>query len=252
MKNYKEVSVIKKEHKKIILLLTTFSFVFLGLTLLTFLIAPALKIAQTASSPSFDVIKKYYVVCVDTKLTSQQDALNEAQSYKAKGGAGVLFFDSTYFITISSYHKKSDAQNIAKNLTTEQQTFCVLDFNVCLNLKDLEKEEKQEFLNYFNFCLNVVDELKSLAENLDQNSISKINANLQIKNMLLKSQNYSHTLLNSKNKSMQKLSNTIINFSSILDYVSDEDLLELAVLPYSSSIRQAHIQCLFKLKDFKL
>ncbi|MBR1925702.1 MAG: hypothetical protein IJ837_02480 [Clostridia bacterium] len=252
MKNYKEVSIIKTDRKKFILLISALFSVFLGFSLLAFLIAPALKITQIANSKVFDVSKNYYVVCVDTKLTSQKDALNEAQSFKAKGGAGVLFFDSTYFITISSYFKKSDAQKVAENLTTEELPFCVLDFNIQLNLKDFEKDEKQEFLTYFNFCLNLIDEQKALAEDLDTNSISKINANLKVKNMLLKAQNYSHNLLNSNNKNLQKLSSTMITFSSILDYASDEDLLDLAVLPYSSSIRQAEMQCLLTLKNFKL
>ena len=105
-----------------------------------------------------------------------------------------------------------------------------------------EKNEKAETSNqYKTFLQNLLDELYLISVKLDENVLTPVLANQNLRNLLTKTNLMFENTLKSENSFFE---NIFLNAKSILEYATSIDVMSTTLLPYSSVVRQTQIQIL--------
>lgn len=227
MKNYQVPFLIKRKKSK----------VFLGVFLICFfslfacsVFVSVLKIFGAGKNQTTD----FFVVMLNSNLSSKLEASEQAQTFKTRGGAGVLFFDKTFFVAISVYQNKADASKIAQNLTTETQQFVVEKFEQ----KFSESKQNSEFAKFLNSLLM---SFYDISVELEKGTKTPVLANLALRNLLTQT-----TLKHEQAMQVGEefFSNIFLNAKSVLEYATSIDVLNTSLLPYVSVVRAGEIQIL--------
>lgn len=173
---------------------------------------------------------------LDSKQESKTKASEQAQSFKARGGAGVLFFDKTFFLIMSAYKNENDAKTVAKSLSSENQSFVVKKFELNFN----QESENQKV--YQNFVQNLIENLYDLSVWLDDGTLTPVLANQKLRNYLTKTTLMYEDAL--KNAEFDFFAELLLNAKSILEYATSTEILNTSLLPFSSVVRQTQVQIL--------
>lgn len=176
---------------------------------------------------------------LNTQISNKNEAEQEAQNLKSRGGAGVLLFENNYFVVVSCYKTEEDAKQVASSLSTEENTFAVKEQKISINIKHLEKEKQTILLKNLNFFTDKITEIYETANSLDSGSTSKISANLKIKSIKAETQATCDEMLKTDNQKSVK--QAFLSFLSALEYASEQSHLSSTIVPYSSVLREMMI-----------
>lgn len=236
-KNYKTPFLIKRKRPK---KLKIFLIILFACVTFSILLSSVIRIFYilTKGQETFDY--SCYAVMANSGQTKREDAMKQAQTFKTRGGAGVLFFDETFFIVLSCYEKKTDAEKIKDELKTEEREIVVKKFLV--KIPKMAKENKK----YIDFELKILKTLYNLSNALDKSEISDIKANQELRNILSET-NALFLEVFQRGEDFFVSKNWMLNTKSILEYATSINVMQTSLLPYSSTIRQAQIQILFVL-----
>ena len=249
LKKYFETKTFKKPKNKAFWVVCCFVLIFLVVLIFSVLFSPMLKIISFSSKNVYALEKGYYFVCLNTGVLSREDAQKEAQNIKSRGGAGIVFFDEVYFVFVSCYENEDEAKKIKESLESEEQKFEVKKKSFSFNIKNIEKSEKEEFCEYYNFLIDVLNNLYSLSNLLDKNETTKISVNLKIKSLKTQTNLKLQKINNTLNLEQSKMQKAFITLLACLEYCENQDFLESAVLPYSSVLREMHANIILSISN---
>lgn len=187
----------------------------------------------------------FYAIMVDTNSTDSEYATEQAQKYRVRGGAGVIFKKDTYHIILSAYPNQKDAEKVSDQLTTDSLKPEIMKIEVkSENLSSFLDADRELYQKCFNFTLSTLNSLYDITYNLDTNEVTEINANLQIKNIQLEASYYNQQLFDNQKKQLEDILMIVSSANSLLQYVSNEEELTSTVLPYASDVRRVFVRLL--------
>lgn len=244
---FDKVCVVKK--KKSFIALGVFGS-FLALTIIfSIVLSPLLGLNYLgglfSKNANGTVCANYYAVVIDSKTDNESTATEMAQKIRIRGGAGVLIQQKTYLIAVSAYQSKTDAEKVANQIATDEMSPELLKIEIKSKTSKLSESEKEEYNRCFDFILLVIDSLYELSSKLDKGEITEINANLQIKNLLLDASYLNQELFSKRNNHFKNLKTIVSSTTNLLEYIANEDVLASTLLPYSSDIRRTYMRILF-------
>lgn len=256
LKNYNEVCVLKAT-KKHAWLGISFFVCFLVLTFLfSMLLSPLLGLNYLGvfSQNNSVYSLSFYAVIINTNSTDSDYATEQAQTYRVRGGAGVLWEndDETYCIVLSAYLTKSDAQTVCEQITTQSLAPEVMEIAVQKeNTGNFSLAEQDLYDKSFDFLVATLNSLYEISYKIDTGTLSEINANLQIKNLLLDTNYYYQQLLENGSDNLDNMKTFMASTNSLLEYVADEEVLTSTALPYSGDIRRVLVRILFVIYELE-
>ena len=112
------------------------------------------------------------------------------------------------------------------------------------NLSSFLDADRELYQKCFNFTLSTLNSLYDITYNLDTNEVTEINANLQIKNIQLEASYYNQQLFDNQKKQLEDILMIVSSANSLLQYVSNEEVLTSTVLPYASDVRRVFVRLL--------
>lgn len=249
LQKYFETKTLKKPKRKAFWIIFCFVLIFFLVLIFSIIFSPMLKIVNLSSKNVYALEANYYFVCLNTGILSREDAQKEAQNIKSRGGAGIVFFDEVYFVFVSCYENEDEAKKIKESLENEEQKFEVKKKSFSFNIKNIEKTEREEFCDYYNFLVDVLKSLYNLSNSLDKNETTKIGVNLKIKSLKTQTNLKLQHINSSLSLEHSKMQKAFITLLSCLEYCGNEDLLESAVLPYSSVLREMRASMILSLSN---
>jgi len=254
LKNYNEVTTLKKTKTRalfgISLTLCFLIFTFLFSLILTPLLG--LNYLNAIFSQGSTTSSTFYAVMINTDSTDSDYATEQAQNYRVRGGAGVLLEKETYFIVLSAYPNKSDAESVSEQITTENIIPEIMEITFqSTNTSSFSAEEKELYNNCFNFAIDTLNSLYDISYKLDTGTITELTANLNIKNLLLDTTSYNQQLFANQTDNLKKIRTIISSVSSLLEYVADEEVLTSTTLPYAGDIRRVLVRILLVIYELE-
>lgn len=192
-----------------------------------------------------------YFVCLNTE-NMESPPTDIAKTYKARGGAGLVFnIAEKDYVILSCYKSQNQAKLVVNNLKASEPNLEVHRISILQpGVKNLTEEDKNQFLVIFDFLKEMLEKLDEIIFDLSQNKLTDVKANLQINNLLLKTRFYEQKLLE-KNE-LEKTSYVLSNVSNVLNYVCGETALTENYLSYQAEIRRAFVRIVLVLyENFK-
>ena len=251
-KNYNEVTILKKTKTRawfgISLTLCFLIFTFLFSLILSPILG--LNYLNAIFSQGSTTSSTFYAVIINTNSIDADYATEQAQNYRVRGGAGVLFEKETYYIVLSAYPNKSDAESVSEQITTESIIPEIMEITFqSANISSFSADEKMLYNNSFNFVLDTLNSLYDISYKLDTGAITELTANLDIKNLLLDATSYNQQLFENQTDNLKEIRTIISSLSSLLEYVADEEVLTSTTLPYAGDIRRVLVRILLVIDE---
>lgn len=249
MENPYQPYVIKKANKKHfclkVLLLS-----FLIVVTIAFLLIKVVNLSLFSFLYKSDEKECFSVHLVCKNVLDSESSINEvAKSYRARGGAGVVFKTKTnVYVVLSCYLSYDKAKNVVTNLNAAETNMELIEIKIEQpSLKKLTEEDRAQFITVFKFLKDTVATLDELILGLADNSITDVAANSKINNLLLKSEFYEQKLL--EKEKLETTSYVLSSVSNILYYACGETALTENYLSYQAEIRRALVRIVLVLYE---
>lgn len=244
MENLYQPYIIKKRRTKFFWIKVVVAVVLIVVLFLVFISkALNLKVFGWLFSKNDEINNQIELHFVAKNAVNSQISVNEmAKTYRARGAAGIVFdFNNAQYVVLSCYTTIKDANAIVKSLGATEVDIEVFTLKITKpNDENLVDEDKQLFNTIFEFFKEVVTKLDNIIINLSKQSLTDVNANLQINNLLLKSKFYQQKLL--EKEKLETTSYVLSCVTSILEYISGETALSENYLSYQAEIRRAFVR----------
>ena len=254
LKNYNEVCVLKPVKSRAWLGIS-FVICFLVFTFLfSLILSPLLGLNYLGvlSNGTETYATSFYAVVINTNSTDSDYATEQAQAYRVRGGAGVLWENETYYVILSAYPSEDDAETVKEQITTTSLTPEIMEISINkTDTASFTTEEKELYNKSFEFLLSTLNSLYDISYKIDTGLMTELNANLQIKNLLLDTSYYYQQILANESDNLEDIKTILASTNSLLEYVADEEVLTSTALPYSGDIRRVLVRLLFVIYELE-
>lgn len=220
------------QYKKSINKNNFFSFVFIFLVIILLLSACIfLKPKQTK-------ITEFYFIEIE-KFPTYQNALILSEKIASQGGAGYIFFDTTYHVFASFYSNKKDAENVLKNVLPEYKNSCIFTLSIShfQPPKKLTSAQNYAVENFLNETKKTIIQLEKIFVDFDKKVINFNNALITIKS-IQGNYNSAHDNLiyNFKNNSKYNIAKKYAEqmYSSLLNITNSSEEKFTSILKYET------------------
>lgn len=109
-----------------------------------------------------------------------------ANEISSQNGAGFVYFDGSYHVLAGFYLNKTDAENVAKNISTNYpsaKTFSITQQKFAYN-KNYNKAQNEMFYNMFESLFEMENDLYNLSVLVDTNAINQTKASTKITSLI--------------------------------------------------------------------
>ena len=246
--HYKEVSLIKKQHKK--KSKKTLFFVITCIFLLIFVIFCIFYFLNFLHTDKLNS-QKFYALYTPLNAETNQSAENLASLYKARGGAGVFIkIDDAFGAILSICLNKDDALSVQENLSKQNITCQILQLSTPqLKIAKLEESYKKITKNIYQKYLDTICLLYEISTSLDKNDLTESQAIIRINELALLWENRTNELsqeidinLNTNSTStshpLYPIYSLCLSVTGQLRYLANENTYQNSLKTFVSVIRQ--------------
>lgn len=246
-KPYFEISLLgnprKKWHKIIFI-------IFIVIFCLFFVIFITVKMVGVISTSGISP-QTFYYIYVNTGEKDTTKAEKIANTYRVRGAAGLVMNGDEYWIVLLSlYPKLSDAENVCKQLSSEENPPKIASVTTAkISTEKMDENQRKIAENIYSHYIETINSLYETTVSLDTGAMTESSAQVRVNQLLLLWQQRTETLANAidlttdtSNHPLLKIYNLSMQITGLLVFLADEKDYSVNLVTYTSLARKVTIQ----------
>lgn len=163
----------------------------------------------------------YYIVYATPPEQTKESATQFSEQLKTRGAGGNVFeIEQNYYIALSIYKDLEEINLIIENLKNQNIDCNFIKSPICAKATNLNQNQKNIFIELFNFNVHTIDQILKNIENLQQNNATDIDVQINIFTLYTKYQNIAIKYENLNDNVLKNYLNKMLEVQSLLFLLS--------------------------------
>ena len=178
-----------------------------------------------------------------------ESAYNLGEHLKLRGAGGNIITDGTnYIVVLAVYKDTQEANSVIDNLSKQNITCKYQTIALTEDISKLSKDEQQTLNELFELNISCIDKLINIIYNLEQTSITQMDAYVEVFSLFTQHQNTLNNLPKPQNEQLALYVQKTINVQSLLYLLTQENHHSATNANYLSVVRNFAYRMLDALK----